>query len=265
MGLRITWLGHSTTVLDWPGARVVTDPLLRRHAFPLRRNGARPAPDSWAGADAVLLSHLHPDHADPRSLRLLAGRPVYTAAANAAWLRRHGVAGVDGSWDRWQTMSGCTDLAVRLVPAVHHSRRMPHRPNACSGHLIRSDGILVWVAGDTALFDGMRDLAEVAGGRIDLAVVPVGGWAPRLSGGHMDPIQAATACALVMPRWAVPVHWGTLYPPGLRNRPRGWMERPGEVFRRELARVAPDSRAVVLRIGAAATVPSPGARVIPRG
>jgi L-ascorbate metabolism protein UlaG (beta-lactamase superfamily) len=253
MGLRITWLGHSTTVLDFPGARVLTDPLLRDQALPLRRRGPRPAPHAWEGSDAVLLSHLHHDHADLRSLRMVSGRPVVTTPRNARWLLSHGIAGVDGRWDRWDRVSA-SDLAVRLVPAVHHSRPMPHRPNESSGHLLRSGDFVVWVAGDTALFQGMNELPEVAGGRIDLAVVPIGGWGPRLSGGHMGPAQAAEACALVRPRWVVPVHWGTLHPPGMRNRPPGWMDRPGELFKQEMVRVAPQCQAVVLSVGTRANL-----------
>jgi len=254
MGLRVTWLGHSTTVLDLPGARVLTDPLLREGALPLRRRGPCPAPQAWEGTDAVLLSHLHHDHADLRSLHMVSSRPVVTTLRNARWLRRHGIAGVDGRWDRWQRCGAAAELAVRLVPAVHHSRPMPHRPNDSSGHLIRSGGFIVWVAGDTALFDGMRDLPDVAGGRIDLAVLPIGGWGPRLSNGHMDPTQAAEACALVRPRWVLPVHWGTLHLPGMRNRPRGWMERPGDLFGHEVARLAPGCHAMVLGIGEEAEV-----------
>ena len=69
MTLDVTWLGHSTVVLDVDGMRVLTDPLLRRHVGPLRRRGATPARDQWRDPDVVLLSHLHHDHADLRSLR----------------------------------------------------------------------------------------------------------------------------------------------------------------------------------------------------
>ncbi|HEX5511830.1 MAG TPA: MBL fold metallo-hydrolase [Actinomycetales bacterium] len=255
MGLRITWLGHSTTVLDLPGARVLTDPLLRDRAGPLRRRGPLPTPQAWEGTDAVLLSHLHHDHADLRSLRMVTGPPVVTTPRNARWLRRHGIPGTDGRFDRWQPVSTCAGLDVRLVPAVHHSRPMPHRPNECSGHLLRSGGVLVWIAGDTALFDGMSALRGLAGGPIDLAVVPIGGWGPRLSNGHMDPTQAAEACALVRPRWVLPVHWGTLHVPGMQNRPPRWMDLPGELFSQEVARVAPGCQAVVLQVGAQALLP----------
>ncbi len=85
MALEVTWLGHSTVVVDVDGVRVVTDPLVRRHAGLLRRRGRQPSRAAWTGADAVLLSHLHHDHAEVASLRQFGGIPVVTAPANARW------------------------------------------------------------------------------------------------------------------------------------------------------------------------------------
>jgi L-ascorbate metabolism protein UlaG (beta-lactamase superfamily) len=267
VSLRVTWLGHSTAVLDVVGparARLLTDPLLHRHAGLLRRRGTRPA-EAWRDADAVLLSHLHHDHAELRSLRLLRDTPVLTAPANARWLRDKGLHGV-GLGDAWhRVVAGGADgphgpddpvVEVRLVPAVHGHRPMPHRPNAANGHLVRvrvpgepGAGTRVWVAGDTERFPGTADMPRLAGGPIDLALVPVGGWGPRLSGGHLDPLQAARVCAEVGVRVAVPVHWGTLHAPGGRHLPRGWMDRAGVAFEAAAQREAPGTRVVVLRPG----------------
>jgi L-ascorbate metabolism protein UlaG (beta-lactamase superfamily) len=253
---RIGWLGHSTTVLDVDGVRVVTDPLLRQRVGPLLRRGPVPAPSAWAGVDAVLLSHLHHDHADLSSLRRLGGsRPVYTAPANARWLRSRGMRGMDTTLDRWHRLPGA-EVEVTLVSAQHHARPMPHRPNEAHGHLLRSAGFVVWFAGDTSLYPEMATIPDTAGGPVDLAVVPIGGWAPRLSAGHLDPAQAARACALVGARYALPVHWGTLYLPGMRNRPRRWMDIPAEAFVEAIARVAPDCRPLVLPVGGSTTVPA---------
>jgi L-ascorbate metabolism protein UlaG (beta-lactamase superfamily) len=250
MGIEVTWLGHSTVVLDVDGTRLITDPLLRRHAGLLRRRGGRPPGELWSGVDAVLLSHLHHDHADTRSLRMLGGRQqIITAWRNALWLQRRDLLGVapdDGGW----VDVGAT-VSVGLTPAVHHSRPMPHRPNQANGHLVRSRSGVIWVAGDTALFPEMRSIPDQAAAKIDLALVPISGWGPRLSAGHLGPAEAAEACALVDARYAMPVHWGTLHVPGGRNRPTGWMDRPGGQFVAELARRAPGCRPLL---------PAPGLR-----
>jgi L-ascorbate metabolism protein UlaG (beta-lactamase superfamily) len=247
-GLRLTWLGHSTVVIDLDGVRLVTDPLLLDHAGPLRRRGPRPDAGSWAGADAVLLSHLHHDHAHVKSLRLLPDAPIVTSPANAPWLRRHGIADVRELADGGELVVR-ERIRVRPTRAVHGHRPMPHRPNAASGHLVQSPTATVWIVGDTELYPEMADLRSLAGAPIDLAVVPVGGWAPRLSGGHLGPAEAAEACALVDARWAVPVHWGTLHVHGAANTPKGWMDRPGPAFVEAAGRIAPDCRAVLLRPG----------------
>ncbi|WP_069387521.1 MBL fold metallo-hydrolase [Cellulosimicrobium cellulans] len=282
MRLRVTWLGHATVVLDVEDddgrtrARLVTDPLLHRHAGLLRRRGARPA-EAWRDADAVLLSHLHHDHAELRSLRLLPDVPVLTAPANARWLRGKGLRGT-GLGDAWHGVVAAGDggedgreargagagggvdaslaVEVRLVPAVHGHRPMPHRPNAANGHLVRvrtpgrSDaGTRVWAVGDTEHFPGMARMPRLAGGPVDVALVPVGGWGPRLSGGHLDPVRAARVCAEVGVRVAVPVHWGTLHAPGGRHLPRGWMDRAGAAFVAAAQREAPGTQVVVLRPG----------------
>lgn len=241
----MAWLGHSTVVIDVDGRRLITDPLLRRHGGALRRRSHPPASHQWQDVDAVLLSHLHHDHAELRSLRMLGDAPVLTGPDSATWLRRRGLPGV--APEGWHHLGG--GVRVRLVRAVHHARPMPHRPNEVQGHLLRTGEATVWVAGDTELYDEMADLPRYAGrDRIDLAVVPVGGWGPRLSPGHMGPEEAAVACAMTRSRWALPVHYGTLHAP-LMDRLGDWMDRPLAHFEEALARTSPGTRIVRAGLG----------------
>lgn len=250
MSVRVTWLGHSTVVLDLGGVRLVADPLLERHAGILRRRFATPDTRAWEGADAVLLSHLHHDHAHLSSLRQLNGIPVLTSRANARWLAGKGLdSGAGLEEGQWATLGPDGQVRVRLVRAVHAHRPMPHRPNDAHGHLVQAPGTTVWVAGDTELYPDMAGLAELAGAPIDLAVVPVSGWAPRLSGGHMGHEDAARACDVVGARHAIPVHWGTLHVPAGKHLPRGWMDRPGLAFAHDAQRLAPHCEPVVLHPG----------------
>lgn len=263
MTARVCWLGHATVVLDVGGVRLVTDPLLRRHAGVLRRRGGRaPRPADWRGADAALVSHLHHDHAEVGSLRMLGPVPVLAAPSSAHWLTAHGLHGVGVAQGEWRTVgeqrSGGGQVRVRTVPAVHGHRPMPHRPNAATGFVVRGGGVTVWFAGDTGPFPGLARLPELAGAPIDLALVPVGGWGPRLSGGHLDPVEAARVCALVGARVAVPVHWGTLHAPASRGLPPGWMDRAGRAFEAAVHRVAPHVQARVLEPGGTTAV-EPGA------
>jgi L-ascorbate metabolism protein UlaG (beta-lactamase superfamily) len=246
--VRVAWLGHATVVVDLDDTRLLTDPLLQRNAGPLRRRTPPPEPAQWEDVDAVLLSHLHVDHAELPSLRMLEGTPLLSAAANASWLRRRHLARVGALSERWSTV-GRDGVEVRLVRADHRHRAMPHRPNAAHGQLVRGRSGTVWVAGDTSLHPEMAALPELAGGGVDVAIVPVGGWGPRLSPGHMDPAQAATAVARSGARWAVPVHWGTFHPPFMDRFGTDWLEEPGRLFAEAVAERAPGCRAVVLTPG----------------
>jgi L-ascorbate metabolism protein UlaG (beta-lactamase superfamily) len=253
--VRLTWLGHSTVLIELAGQRLLTDPLLLRHNGLLRRRPTRPDPSTWAAVDAVLLSHLHHDHAELRSLRLVPGVPVLTGAGNAAWLRKKGLHGQEAP--SWVELGS---VQVRLVRAVHHSRPMPHRPNEADGHLVRSRTTTVWAAGDTSLYADMSRLPELAGvERLDVVLVPIGGWGPRLSEGHMGPAEAAEACARTGARFVLPVHWGTLHPPFMAWT-SDWFDRPLDLFAERVADVAPDCHVIRLRPGGTWSLPVGGAQ-----
>jgi L-ascorbate metabolism protein UlaG (beta-lactamase superfamily) len=93
---------------------------------------------------------------------------------------------------------------------------------------------VVHFAGDTELFSAMSELSS---DDIDVSLLPVGGWGPTLRGGHMDPAKAVEALRLIRPRMAIPIHWGTFWPRGLRWFRRNLFERPGYTFA-ELAKAS---------------------------
>jgi len=245
--VRLTWLGHSSVVLDIDGVRVLTDPLLRAHAGLLRRLAPRPDPTSWSMPDVVLLSHLHHDHAELRSLRMLGEAVLMSAPANVAWLRRRKLMNAVPLGDGWTSVG--SGVEIRQVPAEHRSRPMPYRPNDANGQLVRGPSGIVWIAGDTGLYPEMAGLPAMAGGPIDVVLVPVWGWGPKLSAGHLTPESAARAVAMSGARFAVPVHWGTLHPPFVPFFARSWLERPGHRFADAVAGQAPGCTAVVLSPG----------------
>ncbi|HEU5454168.1 MAG TPA: MBL fold metallo-hydrolase [Nocardioides sp.] len=245
--LSIAWLGHSTVMLEIDGVRLLTDPLLMRHAGVLRRRFPKPSPELWRDPDAVLISHLHYDHAELSSLRMLPLVPVLTAEENAVWLRRKGLPGA-ALGDGWQRV-GEGPVEVHLTRAIHQHRPMPHRPNAANGHLVRGSELSVWLVGDTSLYPEMAEIPDLLGRRLDVIAVPIAGWGPRLSPGHLGPDEAVTACVRSGARLALPVHWGTLHPPMPRLLGAGWMDRPYHQFVRALDREAPDCRLVELMPG----------------
>jgi L-ascorbate metabolism protein UlaG (beta-lactamase superfamily) len=243
---RLTWVGHATVLLELGGARLLTDPLLRTRLGHLRRHGARPSPEVTEGIDAVLVSHVHFDHLDVRSLRSVArGARVIGPQGAGRLLRRIGFAQVDEvvAGDR-VTVGGAT---VTALPAVHDARRGPLGATAATLGYEIAGAQRVYFAGDTELFDGMRSLA----GRFDVALLPVWGWGPSLGPGHMDPLGAARAVAIVRPTIAVPIHWGTFFPIGLEALRGRALVEPPRVFARHVAELAPEVEVRVLAPGEA--------------
>jgi L-ascorbate metabolism protein UlaG (beta-lactamase superfamily) len=132
---------------------------------------------------------------------------------------------------------------IAAVRAAHDPRRGPLGPRAEPLGFVLEAGRRVYFAGDTDLFAEMSEIAPV-----DLALLPVAGWGPELgSGGHLDPESAAGAAALVRPRLAVPIHWGTLHPRG--RRLGDWFTEPGRRFAAHVAELAPDVEVRVLAPG----------------
>ena len=245
MGDRLTFLGHSTVLVDLDGVRVLTDPLLGHLAAgAIRRHVPAVLPDTLEGLSVVFISHGHLDHLDLASLRALPGSPavvvpvglgrvVAKAARGAVHEMRVG--------DRLQV----GDLALEAVHAEHGRRRSCFTSAEGALGVLIAGSTRVYFAGDTDLFPAMRQLA----GRVDVALLPVSGWGPTLGRGHLDPGRAAEAAARIRPAIAAPIHWGTLYPLGLRRVARRRFEGPGEAFREAVAAAAPGVDVHILQPG----------------
>jgi L-ascorbate metabolism protein UlaG (beta-lactamase superfamily) len=235
----VTYLGHATTLIEIDGVKLLTDPVLRNRVAHLRRHAPAPAVDGLA-PDAVLVSHAHRDHLDLPSLRVVArGCPVIVPRGCGRLTGRSAgeVIEVDVG-DRVRVKT----LEVTATFARHDGRRNPLGQTTPALGFEATGSLRAYFAGDTDLFP---EMAALAGG-LDLALLPVAGWGPNLGPGHLDPERAARAAALLRPRIAVPIHWGTFAPPGARPDDP---EAPAREFEREAALRAPEVDVRVLRPG----------------
>jgi L-ascorbate metabolism protein UlaG (beta-lactamase superfamily) len=239
----LRWFGHATVLVDLDGARVLTDPLLRPRVLHLRRA----APLDLAGLeglDAVLVSHVHYDHLDLPSLERRIDRDVRIVLPRGAGrlVRSRGFPVEE--LDAGET-TRVGSLVVRAVPAEHGSSRVLGTRSEALGYVIEGSR-RVYFPGDTDLHKGMAEL----GPALDVALVPIWGWGPSLGPGHLDPRRAAEALALLRPRVAVPIHWGTYYPvQSTRLKPPAFLREPVEAFTKAAAELAPEVEIEVLPVG----------------
>jgi L-ascorbate metabolism protein UlaG (beta-lactamase superfamily) len=242
---RLRYVGHATVLVELDGVRLLTDPLLRTLVGHLRRT-TRVDRGALRGVDAVLVSHAHLDHLDLPSLeRLGRSLPVIVPRGLGPLLRRRRFEQVIEVEEGEELTVGT--VRVRATHADHGGERPPFgRSGLALGYLLLGSQ-RVYFAGDTDLFPEMDGLAD----ELDVALLPIWGWGPSLGRGrHLDPERAAEALALLKPRIAVPIHWGTYRPLhiGVRNEP-AFMRDPADAFVRAAAAAAPDVEVRVLRPG----------------
>jgi L-ascorbate metabolism protein UlaG (beta-lactamase superfamily) len=232
---RLTYVGHGTVLIETRGARILTDPLLRRSMGPLLRRGPLPAPEVTRGLDAILISHLHIDHLDVKSMRLLdRSVPVVIPWHGVKLMHRLGFAEVHAIAPG-ETLE-LAGVGIEATDAFHGGKRYPvTREGHALGYLVGAAPSFYY-AGDTGLFAGMAELA----GRIDVALLPISGWGVTLPDDHLNPLTAAKALDHLKPRVAVPVHYGVYYPPGMLALWRGRDVGPPRAFARYAARLAPE-------------------------
>ncbi|HEX8653692.1 MAG TPA: MBL fold metallo-hydrolase [Allosphingosinicella sp.] len=258
--MRVTWIGHSTVLVQTRGLNILTDPLWSERTSPFLFVGPRRvrAPgvrfDDLPKIDLVLVSHNHYDHMDVATLRRLwrRDRPlIVTSLGNDALLRSHGVEAVARDWGG-SVRAGPAEV---VVERVHHwsTRWGTDRNRALwSGFTVRLPGGNIFFAGDTGWGDGSWPREAARHGPFRLAILPIGAYEPRdvMMGSHVDPAEAWRIFEILNPTAALGVHWGTVQ---LTFEAIGDPPRRIAALRR--ARSVPPGRFVVTEVGRSFSVP----------
>jgi len=215
----VTWVGHSTLLLQLDGVNILTDPQWSPRASPVSFAGPRRvSPPGLPFEDlppihVVVISHDHYDHLDVATVKRLAAehRPKFLVPLGLkAWFANIGITDVD-ELDWWDHRE-LRQLTFTCVPAQHFSGRTLWDRNRrlWGGWVVAGRAKRLYFAGDTAYFAGFKEIGARLG-PFDLAAIPIGAYVPAniMRASHTNPEEALQAFADVRGRTFVPIHWGT--------------------------------------------------------
>lgn len=220
--IRISWLGHSTFLLQANSVNILTDPTF----------GDRVSPISFVGPkrytrhvvdyavlppiDVVVISHNHYDHLDVAAVKRLGNGPRYLVPLGLKpWFVGNGVAPDRVREMDWWDRATVGGLTFQAMPSQHWSARglTDRFATLWASWLIHLEGRKIWFAGDTGYNPvQFKDIGQASNG-IDIALIPIGGYAPRafMRLYHADPEDAIRIHKDVRARQSIGMHWGT-YP-----------------------------------------------------
>jgi L-ascorbate metabolism protein UlaG (beta-lactamase superfamily) len=227
-GLRVTWFGHSSTLVELDGHRILTDPVWSERASPIswlgpKRFAATLLPlEELPHLDAVVISHDHYDHLDRATVESLASRGIrlIVPLGVGAHLEYWGVPSTQITELDWWESVDLGELRVVCTPARHASGRFLFDKDRTlwAGYALLGPQHRVYYSGDTGLFNAMREIGERLG-PFDLAMIETGQYNQAWPDWHIGPEQAQLAHQWVRGKQMLPVHWALF---GLAYH--GWTE-----------------------------------------
>jgi L-ascorbate metabolism protein UlaG (beta-lactamase superfamily) len=215
---QITWLGHSSMVVELDGVRVLFDPVLSERASPFqfmgpkRFHSAPLAPSQLPQVDAVVISHDHYDHLDRMTIMELASRGV-------RFLVPLGVGAHLEAWDvplaqieelEWWQEASVGEVRLVCTPARHFSGRgfTDRNRTLWASWALLGKTQRIWFSGDTGAFPQASEIGERLG-PFDLAMIEVGAFDRAWESVHLGPDGAMEMVDQVRGNVLFPIHWGT--------------------------------------------------------
>jgi L-ascorbate metabolism protein UlaG (beta-lactamase superfamily) len=219
-GLKATWLGHATVLLEIDGSRLLTDPVLSERASPFHFVGPKrfhPSPiplEELTGIDAVIVSHDHYDHLDEPTIRHLAaqGTQFYVPLGSGAHLEAWDVAPDQIHDLDWWQEARIGDLTIIATPTRHYSGRglFDYKATLWSSWALVGPDNRVFYSGDSGYSKLFSEIGDRLG-PFDLTLVKIGSYGPGQAwlDVHMDPEDAVQVHLDVSGKQLLPVHWAT--------------------------------------------------------
>ena len=213
----VTWLGHSSTLVQMGNKNILIDPVLKTYASPVTFTGSKRfselaiEPEHIPDIDVLLISHDHYDHLDYQTVMTIDGKvknyivPLGVESYLLGWGIGEDKIHVVSWWDE-VSLDGITFTST---PAQHYSSRNPLLSNTTwwTGYYFQNDTHSVYYTGDSGYCDAFREIGERFS-QVDLALIESGQYENGWSGTHMFPEESVQAAADVNAKWFIPVHWG---------------------------------------------------------
>ena len=218
---RVTWIGHSTSLVQYKDVNFLTDPHLTRYPFYfeffVKPRYTQPALsfEQMPDIDFIVISHNHFDHLDHRTVDMFGDSVLwYVPLGLKTWFLDRGISAervVELDW--WQSHRYNDLVNVTFTPLEHWSKRTPWDTNESlwGGWSVDIAGFKSWFAGDTGYHDRyFKDIGERLG-PFRLAMIPIGAYAPRyfMKDAHVDTAEAVNIHLEVKSQQTLPIHWGT--------------------------------------------------------
>lgn len=230
----VTWIGHSTLLLQMGGLNIVTDPVFSERASPVQFAGPkRYQPPGIAlkdlpRIDLVLISHNHYDHLDAAAVRALnaqaGGAPLFLVPLGVKkWMVSEGINRVEQMdwWDQRSVSTPAGQVQVHFTPMQHWSARGlgDRRASLWDSFALIAPDAHVFFSGDTAYSPDFKDIQKyfaaqqtaALGGGFDLALISLGAYEPRwfMKDQHANPEEAVQIHLDLAAKRSIGVHWGT--------------------------------------------------------
>ena len=228
-GLRVTWIGHSSILIEIDGKRILTDPVWSERASPSSFFGPKrffqpPLPlDELPKLDAILISHDHYDHLDKKTIEFLAGKdiPFFCSLGVGEYLEKWGIdRNYINEMDWGDSVLLGSDCVMTATPARHFSGRgiVGRNETLWSSFVIKGFKHNIFFGADSGWFPGFEAIGDTYG-PFDLTMLEIGAYGKYWPDIHMGPDHASNAHLALKGNLMMPIHWGTF-----NLAPHAWYE-----------------------------------------